>query len=119
MNLKQFAEGRGVSINTVRRWVRIGMPRIKITSQGKVLIDVGKAEKWLLQYKREHSTDCLSLEQAAQMAQVHRWTIRYWLKQEAFREAVVISGKTSYKISKQELEKWLDKQTMERTEGDD
>ncbi|OMD44017.1 hypothetical protein BSK52_00250 [Paenibacillus odorifer] len=120
VNMKQFAEKQGISLRTARRWVRQGLPRIKVMKQGKCLIDLEKAEGWMLQRKKKQSPDCLSIQQAANVSGVHRNTIRYWLRTNMhFREKVVIPEKTSYMISKQGLEDWINKQTSGSTKGGD
>lgn len=118
-NLKEFAQAQNVSVHTVRRWVRKGLPHTKASKLGKILIEVEKAESWLFQYKAKRDQEGLSFQQAADVAGVHRKTIRNWLKSNVeFREVVMIRGKTSYLISKQELEKWLINQNSKRTKGE-
>lgn len=119
VNMKQFAEKYEISVRTARRWVRQGLPRIKVMKQGKCLIDLEEAEGWMLKRKKKQPSDCLSIQQAANFSGVHRNTIRYWLKTNVrFREKVVIPEKTSYMISKQGLEDWIKKQTLGRTKGE-
>lgn len=116
VSLKQFAEQHDISIRTARRWIQQGMPHVKITKQGKFIIDWEQAEEWRIANKQKQTSGCLSITQAAVIAKVHRNTVRYWLKMNAeFRGAVIIAGKTSYMIAEERLREWL--QTTKRSEG--
>lgn len=100
ISLKQFAERQGVSMSTARRWVQQGLPCAKATKYGKCLIDAKKARMWVSKLKQKPSPDCLSIQQTADFAGVHRNTVRNWMRSnEEFRESVVIAGKASYMIS--------------------
>ena len=47
MTRKEYAEHKGVHIDTVKEWLRLGLPKHQQRRRSKVFIPVAAADQWL------------------------------------------------------------------------
>lgn len=104
----QFCQQIGVSQLTLNKWIREGLPYIRV-SHGVVIIEVTSALAWIKAQGKVLGGDALSIRQAAQLAHVHQETVRYWKRTDPTFAAVLIQKNHRYIISKQRFLWWLKK----------
>lgn len=106
MRKNNFCKVVGVTTMTVNRWIKEGMPFIKI-SNGISLINVEEAKCWMLANGKGRNEDEISIKEAAGLVNVYLGTIRYWKKHDPTFADVLIEGKTRFTLSKTRLLDWL------------